>query len=157
MNDATRPRLRISAVAVIVALAVAVLAAYVGYFLGTRRAGTASGTTPTASTPSTSTGERIDPKTGRKVLYWHDPMAPGQRFDQPGKSPFMNMELVPVYADEGDNKAVSISPSRIQSFGVRTAVAQPGGLASSFSAVGAIAVDELINLLKENEAWVETK
>ena len=32
----------------------------------------------------------------RKVLYWHDPMVPGPRFDKPGKSPFMNMQLVPV-------------------------------------------------------------
>lgn len=30
---------------------------------------------------------------GRKVLYWYDPMVPGQRFDKPGKSPFMDMEL----------------------------------------------------------------
>ena len=27
-------------------------------------------------------------------------MVPGARFDKPGKSPFMDMELVPVYADE---------------------------------------------------------
>ncbi|MGI8894350.1 MAG: heavy metal-binding domain-containing protein, partial [Casimicrobiaceae bacterium] len=38
---------------------------------------------------------------GRKVLYWHDPMVPQQKFDKPGKSPFMNMMLEPVYADEG--------------------------------------------------------
>lgn len=36
----------------------------------------------------------------RKVLYWYDPMAPEQRFDKPGKSPFMDMELLPKYADE---------------------------------------------------------
>ncbi|WP_256738012.1 heavy metal-binding domain-containing protein, partial [Paraburkholderia fungorum] len=35
------------------------------------------------------------------VLYWHDPMVPNQHFDKPGKSPFMNMQLEPVYADEG--------------------------------------------------------
>ena len=29
--------------------------------------------------------------TGRKVLYWHDPMSPNQHFDKPGKSPFMDM------------------------------------------------------------------
>ena len=28
------------------------------------------------------------------VLYWYDPMVPGQRFDEPGKSPFMDMMLV---------------------------------------------------------------
>jgi hypothetical protein len=32
--------------------------------------------------------------TERKVLYWYDPMMPGQRFDKPGKSPFMDMQLV---------------------------------------------------------------
>ena len=38
---------------------------------------------------------------------------PGRRFDKPGKSPFMDMELVPVYADEGaDEGAVSDQPAR---------------------------------------------
>jgi Heavy metal binding domain len=30
--------------------------------------------------------------------YWYDPMAPEQRFDKPGKSPFMDMQLVPKCA-----------------------------------------------------------
>ena len=48
---------------------------------------------------------------GRRVLYWHDPMVPGQKFDKPGKSPFMDMQLVPVYADEGvDEGTVKVSP-----------------------------------------------
>ncbi|MGB4767559.1 MAG: heavy metal-binding domain-containing protein, partial [Rugosibacter sp.] len=37
-----------------------------------------------------------------KVLYWYDPMVPNQRFDKPGKSPFMDMQLVPQYAEEKD-------------------------------------------------------
>src|ERR1700681_561480 len=37
---------------------------------------------------------------GRKILYWFDPMQPGTHFDHPGKSPSMNMEMVPQYADE---------------------------------------------------------
>ena len=46
----------------------------------------------------------VDPATGKRVLYWHDPMVPGQKFDKPGKSPFMDMQLVPVYADgDGDD------------------------------------------------------
>ena len=36
----------------------------------------------------------------RQVLYWYDPMVPDKHFDKPGKSPFMDMELVPKYADE---------------------------------------------------------
>ena len=43
------------------------------------------------------------PAAERKVLYWYDPMVPTQRFDKPGKSPFMDMQLVPRYADEGDD------------------------------------------------------
>ena len=35
----------------------------------------------------------------RKVLYWTDPMIPGDRSDRPGKSP-MGMDRTPVYADE---------------------------------------------------------
>ena len=34
-------------------------------------------------------------QSGRKILYWYDPMVPSQHFDKPGKSPFMDMELVP--------------------------------------------------------------
>jgi len=46
---------------------------------------------------------------GRKILYWYDPMYPQQRFDKPGKSPFMDMQLVPKYADEAGAKAPSRS------------------------------------------------
>jgi len=81
----------------------------------------------------------------KKVLYWHDPMVPGQRFDKPGKSPFMDMQLVPVYADEKDGAAqdaVSVSPRMQQSLGVRTAQVTRGSLAASLQAVGAVAFDE---------------
>ena len=33
------------------------------------------------------------------VLYWFDPMMPEQHFDKPGKSPYMDMELLPKYAE----------------------------------------------------------
>ena len=39
------------------------------------------------------------PAPERKVLYWTDPMLPGDRSDHPGKSP-MGMERVPVYAED---------------------------------------------------------
>lgn len=83
------------------------------------------------------------PSTGRKVLYWHDPMVPGQKFDKPGKSPFMDMQLVPVYADEaGDDGAVSISPRVQQNLGVRTAEVTLRRLAASVEAVGSVAYNE---------------
>lgn len=58
---------------------------------------------------------------GRKVLYWHDPMVPGYKSDKPGKSPFMDMQMVPVYEDEAGGAAVvSVRPEVIQTLGVRT-------------------------------------
>ncbi len=68
----------------------------------------------------------VDPATGRKVLYYHDPMVPGNKFDAPAKSPFMDMMLVPVYADgaagaaEGDASTVTVSPRMQQNLGVRS-------------------------------------
>ena len=80
---------------------------------------------------------------GKTVLYWHDPMVPGQRFDKPGKSPFMDMQLVPVYAGaEGDEGKVTISPRVQQNLGVRTAEVTKGLLESSMEAVGSVAYNE---------------
>lgn len=55
----------------------------------------------------------------RKVLYWYDPMYPQQHFDQPGQSPFMDMELVPKYADDTSAAGVAIDPRSAQNLGVR--------------------------------------
>src|SRR3546814_10452499 len=41
-----------------------------------------------------------DPQGEREVLYWYDPMRPERHFDKPGKSPLMDMQLVPKYAAE---------------------------------------------------------
>ena len=84
-----------------------------------------------------------DAASGRKVLYWHDPMVPGQKFDKPGKSPFMDMQLVPVYADsDGDDGKITISPRVQQNLGVRTAEATTGTLAPAVEAVGNVAYNE---------------
>lgn len=85
----------------------------------------------------------IDPATGKRILYWHDPMVPGQKFDKPGKSPFMDMPLVPVYADDSsDDGKVAISPRMQQSLGVRTAEVTKIALSSSIKAVGSVAWNE---------------
>ena len=79
----------------------------------------------------------------KKVLYWHDPMVPGQKFDKPGKSPFMNMQLVPVYADGGgDESTVTISPRVQQNLGVRTTEVMKGVLKPTVEAVGSVAYNE---------------
>lgn len=76
----------------------------------------------------------------RKVLYWYDPMSPQQKFDKPGKSPFMDMDLVPRYADEsGATAAVSIDPGVSQNLGVRVARVELGKLDLYVEASGVLA------------------
>ena len=62
----------------------------------------------------------------RQPLYWTDPMVPGYKADKPGKSPFMDMQLVPVYAEGDDATTVSIRPEVVQNLGVRTYAVQRG-------------------------------
>ena len=94
----------------------------------------------------------------RKVLYWHDPMVPGQRFDKPGKSPFMNMDLVPVYADDKAGEGgVSVSSRVRQSLGIRTAAAQVTELRDDLTAVGYVQADErrIARAEVRTQGWVE--
>lgn len=37
---------------------------------------------------------------GKRVAYWYDPMKPEVHFDHEGKSPFMDMQLLPKYVEE---------------------------------------------------------
>ncbi|GLI99519.1 efflux RND transporter periplasmic adaptor subunit [Sphingobium sp. BS19] len=91
--------------------------------------------------------------TGRKALYWYDPMVPTQHFDKPGKSPFMDMQLVPKYADEGGGEApgVRIDPATAQTLGMRIVAARRGELASSLTATGTIDFNQ------RNVAIVQTR
>jgi Cu(I)/Ag(I) efflux system membrane fusion protein len=117
------------------AAVVTVGAGYALYNLGLNRGMQMNVATSTAMPAAPSGGVAQKPgddsATGKKVLYWHDPMVPGQKFDKPGKSPFMDMQLVPVYADSGsDEGAVAISSRVQQNLGVRTAVVKQGVLTS---------------------------
>lgn len=79
---------------------------------------------------------------GRTVLYWYDPMVPAQRFDKPGKSPFMDMQLVPKYAGKtdtaGPSAGVRIDPAIAQNLGVRAVEVRQGVLAGGLTATGVI-------------------
>jgi len=87
---------------------------------------------------------QVDPETGREVLYYHDPMMPGQKFDAPGKSPFMDMMLVPAYAGSAgaDAGTIEVSPRMQQNLGLRTGEVTEGPMAADVQAVGAIAWNE---------------
>ncbi|WP_134676799.1 efflux RND transporter periplasmic adaptor subunit [Ectopseudomonas khazarica] len=78
----------------------------------------------------------------RDVLYWYDPMYPQQKFDKPGKSPFMDMDLVPRYAEEGgDAASVRIAPGITQNLGMRLATVRRTTISQSVDAVGVLAFD----------------
>lgn len=83
----------------------------------------------------------IDPVTERKILYYHDPMVPGNKFEAPGKSPFMDMMLVPTYAgaESSDNSTVSVSSRIQQNLGVRTGEVMLAQWTPELSAVGTVA------------------
>ncbi|MDZ4760876.1 MAG: efflux RND transporter periplasmic adaptor subunit [Alphaproteobacteria bacterium] len=87
----------------------------------------------------------------RSVLYWYDPMVPDQRFDKPGKSPFMDMDLVPRYADLGaasssgasdPTSGVRIDAGTSQNLGIRLAVVERGAVSSSLKVFGVIGFNE---------------
>lgn len=79
----------------------------------------------------------------RQVLYWYDPMRPEVHFNQPGRSPFMAMDLVPRYADEAQGEAgVRIDPGVAQNLGVRLATVERSTIARSVLAAGVITFNE---------------
>ncbi|MYM80878.1 efflux RND transporter periplasmic adaptor subunit [Duganella sp. FT50W] len=95
------------------------------------------------SVPESGAAASVAGDAGKKPLYWHDPMVPDQKFDKPGKSPFMDMPLVPVYAATGgDDGAVIVSPRVQQNLGIRTAVVTVGRLPSAIVAVGSVAYND---------------
>ncbi|MBS0200443.1 MAG: efflux RND transporter periplasmic adaptor subunit [Proteobacteria bacterium] len=78
----------------------------------------------------------------RKALYWYDPMVPDQHFDKPGKSPFMDMPLVPKYADDSAASGVRIASGVQQNVGIRTAVVETGTLESEVRVPATLAWDQ---------------
>lgn len=106
------------------ALAVSLVGAG-GYWLGANR----------SAAPAT--------ESGREVLYWYDPMRPDVHFNEPGRSPFMDMALVPRYADEGAGEAgVRIDPGIAQNLGVRLATVERSNVARTLVAAGVISFSE---------------
>ncbi|MBU1384998.1 MAG: efflux RND transporter periplasmic adaptor subunit [Alphaproteobacteria bacterium] len=90
-------------------------------------------------------GDASVPAAGeREVLYWYDPMVPAQKFDKPGKSPFMDMQLVPRYADDAAGAAagVRIDPALTQNLGVRFATVRSGTLDGDLNASAVVDYNE---------------
>jgi Cu(I)/Ag(I) efflux system membrane fusion protein len=97
---------------------------------------------------------------GKRALYWYDPMKPDQHFDQPGKSPFMDMELLPKYSDAGaigSDDIVSIDPRMVQNLGIRTAPVERGTITRELRAAGSVMANEnrIEGVQARSAGWVE--
>src|SRR6266850_436047 len=131
---------------------------WVGMNRGMKMADPAPGVTATAAAGAQQ-ANASDPTTGKKVLYWHDPMVPGQKFDKPGKSPFMDMPLEPVYADEaGADAGVTVSSTAAQNLGIRVGKVEKKMLDVRVRAVGSVAFDErLLELVQPRVSGYVTR
>lgn len=97
----------------------------------------------------------------KKPLYWYDPMVPAQHFDKPGKSPFMDMQLVAKYGDDASGSApvgsIGIDARVVQNLGVRLAMVEQGSFVRIVDTVGTVAVDEhrIQAIQVRQPGWVE--
>lgn len=95
----------------------------------------------------------------RKVLYWYDPMAPTIHFDHTGKSPTMDMDLVPKYADEDESNPniIKVNPAMVQNIGVVIAPAEYRKLTRTINAYGVVAPDEksISDINTRVSGWIE--
>jgi Cu(I)/Ag(I) efflux system membrane fusion protein len=98
-----------------------------GYWLGQRGG------------PATEAGSG---QSGRRILYWYDPMVPAEHYDNPNSLSSMGMKTQPKYADEGATAGnvagVTIDPAAMQNLGVRIVPAQVGSLAATLNVTGSI-------------------
>ena len=119
------------------ALAIAVAAAVaVSYGIGRHRA------------PSQTGGN-----SGRRVLYYVDPMHPAYKSDKPGIAPDCGMQLEPVFAetdlarmDESSAKLppgiIQVSPQKQQLIGVQTGLVVKTSGSRTLRTVGRVTLDE---------------
>ncbi|MEZ5398802.1 MAG: efflux RND transporter periplasmic adaptor subunit [Bryobacteraceae bacterium] len=96
-------------------------------------------------------------KTGRKIKYWRDPMNPTNISNKPGKSA-MGMDLIPVYeGDQPEESGVHVSPSFLQNFAVRTAVAGSGSVSVDIRTVGILDYNQknIVSVNTKFDGWIE--
>jgi Cu(I)/Ag(I) efflux system membrane fusion protein len=89
-----------------------------------------------------STVDAVAATSENKPQYWFDPMRPTEHFDKPGKSPFMDMQLVPKYAKDAAPGSVAVDSRVVQNLGLRLAKVEQGSFARVVDTVGSVGVDE---------------
>src|SRR5512147_1506863 len=95
-----------------------------------------------ASQPTTVATASVEqttvPKSGRRILYYRNPMGAPDTSPVPKKDP-MGMDYIPVYADEQDDPGtVRVSLDKIQRIGVRTEKVSVRPLSRSVRGIGTV-------------------
>jgi RND family efflux transporter MFP subunit len=114
--------------------------------------------TPAPAVPAP--GAPAAPPKERKIKYWVSPMDPGYVRDKPGKAP-CGMDMVPVYEEVGEGAgapgAITVSPTTLQSMGVRTAKVEVRPLSRLTLAVGLVNFNErnLSTITTKVNGWIE--
>ena len=155
-----KPALQLTLAATAVALALGA-----GYWAGSRNAGdahpAAPATTPAASNAAGSSSASSAPAStagARKILFYRNPMGLPDTSPVPKKDS-MGMDYIPVYADDRPDDAgvVVVSPARVQTLGVKTALAAEGVVDAAVRAVGRVEIDEraVVQVAPRFEGWIE--
>ncbi len=154
--------------------AVLILAVGAGYWIGSAKVvlptaapASAEPTTQSAesrgahagrSADSASTARATATNGERRILYYRNPMGLPDTSPVPKKDS-MGMDYIPVYADESpdDIGVVAVSPARVQTLGVRTALAEERPLQATVRASGRVEIDERAQVVvaPRFEGWIE--
>ena len=134
-----------------IAVAAAVAA---GYWWGVRHSAH-PGTGTAVAQPITA----IAGSSGKKILYYRNPMGLPDTSPVPKKDP-MGMDYIPVYEGEDEQASgnqIRISTEKVQRLGVRTEPAEMKELTRTVRAVGTLGVDErrITTVAPKFEGWIE--
>ncbi len=128
------------------------LVTVIGFFAGCSKSKQSAGGSGDSTAAATNTGQK-------KVLYWYDPMNPTVRFDHPGKSPFMDMDLLPMYAGQSSENpnVISVDPAMVQNIGVVTAPVERRKLTRTITTYGVVTPDEksISDINTRVGGWIE--
>jgi membrane fusion protein, copper/silver efflux system len=104
---------------------------------------------------------------GRRILYYRDPMHPAYKSDKPGIAPDCGMRLEPVYAEPAqaaaDEAGVAVPPGTVhisedkqQLMGIRVEPAESSRSSSTLRVLGRVAADEtrIYRLNAATDGWI---
>src|SRR3989344_3422328 len=100
----------------------------------------ASGTVPTSAETA---------KADRKVLYWYDPMVPTQKFDKPGKPPYIGSDVDVLGTVHLNDRDVSIVQARSAGFVERVYARAPGDVVAAGAPLADLLLPEWVSAQRE--------